>query len=233
MGKLTKKQKQAFEKVEKAQHYRILDAAELVKEVNYANFDASVDLDVKLGIDPRKSDQMVRGTVSLPYGTGKTLRVLALVPPEKEQEAKDAGADYVGLDDYIQHIQKGWTDVDSVVTTPQVMPQIGKLGKILGPRGLMPNPKTGTVTEEIGQTVTEIKKGKIDFKVDKTGIIHSPIGRISFAPQQIVDNARELVQSIRSLKPSGVKGTYIKSVHLSSTMSPGLKIDRKSIFEEK
>ncbi len=232
MGKLTKNQKQSLEKLDKSKEYKLLDAAKLVKEINYAKFDASVDIDVKLGVDPRKTDQMVRGTVSLPNGTGKTLKVLALVPPEKEQEAKDAGADFIGLDEFVEKIQNGWTDMDVIITTPQVMPKIGKLGKVLGPRGLMPNPKSGTVTNDVGQTVKEVKLGKIDFKVDKTGIIHTPVGRVSFQPKQIADNVKELLQTLKTLRPSGAKGNYIQSIHLSSSMSPGVKIDKKSILEE-
>jgi len=207
----------------------LTDALKLVKELSYTKFDSSVDVDVRLGVDPRKANQMVRGTVTLPHGTGKTVRVLVLCGPEKEEEAKAAGADHVGLDDYIAKIKGGWTDVDVVITTPNVMPKVGALGKILGPRGLMPNPKTGTVTMEIGKAVTDVKAGKIDFKVDKYGIIHSSVGKSSFSVEKLEDNARELLSTIIKLKPTTTKGTYVKSVFLSSTMSPGIHIDVKSV----
>jgi LSU ribosomal protein L1P len=205
------------------------EAVSLVKELNYAKFDASVDIDVRLGVDPRKSDQMVRGVVALPHGTGKQVRVLVLCSPDKEAEAKEAGADYVGLDDYIDKIAAGWTDIDVIITMPTVMAKVGKLGRVLGPRGLMPNPKSGTVTMEVGKAVKEVKQGKIDFKVDKTGIIHTRIGKVSFSPEMIKDNARELINVIAKLKPAAAKGTYIKSIFMSSTMSPGIKIDKASI----
>ena len=229
MTKISKKRKTALAKVEKGKKHDLMEAAKLVKEITYTKFDASVDIDVRLGVDPRKANQMVRGITTLPHGTGKTVKVLVLCTPDKEQEAKDAGADYVGLDDYIEKITGGWTDVDIIITMPQVMAKIGKLGRILGPRGLMPNPKTGTVTMEIGKAVEDVKKGKIDFKVDKYGIIHAGIGRVSFTPEQIVDNANEILQTIIKLKPSAAKGTYVKSVYLSSTMSPGIEIEPKSI----
>lgn len=230
MTKISKKRKDALAKVEKGKKYEILEAAKLVKNITYTKFDASVDVDVRLGVDPRKANQMVRGITTLPHGTGKTVRVLVLCTPEKEQEAKDAGADFVGLDDYIDKITAGWTDVDIIITMPMVMAKIGKLGRILGPRGLMPNPKTGTVTMEIGKAVEDVKKGKIDFKVDKYGIIHAGVGRVSFSQEQIVDNVNELVQTIVKLKPTAAKGTYVKSIYLSSTMSPGIEIDTKSII---
>ena len=229
MAKITKKQKEALSKFDKTKPYGLNEAVEVVKGITYTNFDASVDLDVRLGVDPRKANQMVRGTVTLPHGTGKKIRVLALVTPDKEDEAKAAGADHVGLDEYIDKIKQGWTDIDVVVTMPQVMPKIGPLGKILGPRGLMPNPKTGTVTMEVGKAIKEVKAGKIDFKVDKYGIIHASIGKISFEKDQLVDNAKELLQMILKLKPSAAKGTYMKSVYLSSTMSPGIQIEPKSL----
>jgi large subunit ribosomal protein L1 len=224
MAKVTKNRKSVLEKFDKTQLYKLEEAAQLVKDITTTNFDASVDLDVRLGVDPRKPNQMVRGVVTLPHGTGKTIRVLALVNADKEEEAKNAGADYVGLD-YIDKIKEGWLDFDVVITQPSVMPKVGPLGKVLGPRGLMPNPKSGTVTDEIGQAIEEIKKGKIDFKVDKTGIVHTSIGKVSFDAKQIADNAREFLNTIRKLKPTAAKGTYIKSVTLSSTMSPGIKID--------
>lgn len=229
MTKLTKNKKIAQEKIEIGKQYTLEEAAGLVKEVTTTKFDASVDLDVRLGIDPRKSNQMVRGVVTLPHGTGKTFKVLVLCTPEKEEEAKAAGADYVGLDEYIEKIKKGWTDVDVIITMPPVMAKVGQLGRILGPRGLMPNPKTGTVTMEVGKAVDEVKKGKIDFKVDKYGIIHSAVGKVSFEPNKLVDNIREFVAMVNKLKPSAAKGTYIQSVYLSSTMSPGIKIDTKSV----
>lgn len=229
MTKLTKNKKIAQEKIEIGKQYTLEEAAGLVKEITTTKFDASVDLDVRLGIDPRKSNQMVRGVVTLPHGTGKTFRVLVLCTPEKEEEAKAAGADFVGLDEYIEKIKKGWTDVDVIITMPPVMAKVGQLGRILGPRGLMPNPKTGTVTMEVGKAVEEVKKGKIDFKVDKYGIIHSAIGKVSFEPNKIAENVREFVGMINKLKPAAAKGTYIQSVYMSSTMSPGIKIDPKSI----
>ncbi len=229
MAKLTKKQKESLTKFDKTKSYGLNEAVEVVKGITYTKFDASVDLDVRLGVDPRKANQMVRGIVTLPHGTGKTVRVLALVTPEKEDEAKNAGADYVGLEDFIDKIKQGWTDIDVVITMPQVMPKIGPLGKILGPRGLMPNPKTGTVTMEVGKAIKEVKAGKIDFKVDKYGIIHASIGKVSFANDQLVDNAKELLQTIIKLKPSAAKGTYMKSVYMSSTMSPGVQIEPKSL----
>lgn len=230
MTKLTKSRKQVLEKFDKSQFYTLEEAAKLVKEITTTNFDASVDLDVRLGVDPRKPNQMVRGVVTLPHGTGKETRVLALCSADKEEEAKDAGADFVGLDEYIKKIkEEGWTDFDVVITQPSVMPKVGQLGKILGPRGLMPNPKSGTVTDNIGEAIKEVKKGKIDFKVDKNGIIHTSIGKVSFTEQQIIDNAKELLNIIRKLKPTAAKGTYIKSVTLSSTMSPGIRIDPRHI----
>jgi len=229
MTKISKKRKDALAKVEKGKKYDLQEASKLVKDISYTKFDASIDIDVRLGVDPRKANQMVRGITTLPHGTGKTVKVLVLCTPDKEQEAKDAGADYVGLDDYIDKIQAGWTDIDIIITMPMVMAKIGKLGRILGPRGLMPNPKTGTVTMEIGKAVEDVKKGKIDFKVDKYGIIHVGIGRVSFSPEKIADNANELIQTIIKLKPTAAKGTYVKSIYLSSTMSPGIEIDPKSI----
>ena len=232
MARLTKKRKLALEKVDSEKLYKMIDAATLIKEISFTKFDSSVDLDVRLNVDPKKANQMVRGVVSLPHGTGKTVRVLALCTPDKEQEAKDAGADFVGLDDYIEKIKGGWTDIDVIITTPAVMGKIGALGRVLGPRGLMPNPKSGTVTMEVGKAVKEVKQGKIDFKVDKTGIIHSSIGKVSFAPDKLVDNANEFINSIIKLKPAAAKGTYIKSVYLSSTMSPAVKIDTKTLSEQ-
>ncbi|HPT14548.1 MAG TPA: 50S ribosomal protein L1 [Bacteroidales bacterium] len=229
MAKLTKNQKLALAKYDKDAAYSLADAARVVKEITTTKFDASVDIDVRLGVDPRKANQMVRGIVTLPHGTGKMVRVLVLCTPDKEEEAKAAGADHVGLDDYIQKIKEGWTDVDVVITMPSVMPKVGALGRILGPRGLMPNPKTGTVTMDIGKAVQEVKAGKIDFKVDKFGIIHAGIGKVSFTQEQIIDNARELLSTIIKLKPAAAKGTYVKSVFMSSSMSPGIRIDQKSI----
>ena len=229
MAKLTKNQKFALEKIEKGRLYTLSEAAALVKDITTSKFDASVDIDVRLGIDPRKSNQMVRGVVSLPHGTGKSVRVLALVTTDKEAEAKEAGADYVGLDEFVDKIKSGWTDIDVIITMPSVMGKIGQLGRILGPRGLMPNPKSGTVTMEIGKAVKEVKQGKIDFKVDKTGIIHASIGKVSFEPHKIVDNAKEFLFMINKLKPTSAKGTYMKSIFLSSTMSAGIKIDPKSL----
>ena len=229
MAKLTKKQKEALSKIEKNKIYSLDEASALVKEVNFAKFDASVDIAVRLGVDPRKANQMVRGVVSLPHGTGKDVKVLALVTPDKEAEAKEAGADYVGLDEYLQKIKDGWTDVDVIVTMPAVMGKLGPLGRVLGPRGLMPNPKSGTVTMEIGKAVAEVKAGKIDFKVDKTGIVHAGIGRVSFDADKIYDNAHEIVQTLIKLKPTAAKGTYIKSIHLSCTMSPAIALDPKAV----
>ncbi len=232
MGKLTKNQKLALEKLEKGKQYSLVEAADLVKEITKTKFDASIDMDVRLGVDPRKANQLVRGVVTLPHGTGKDIKVLVLCTPDKEAEAKEAGADYVGLDEYVEKIQGGWTDIDVIVTMPSVMGKIGKLGKVLGPRGLMPNPKSGTVTMEIGKAVKDVKQGKIDFKVDKFGIIHCSIGKVSFEPKQIVDNAREFLNTIIKLKPTAAKGTYIKSIYLSSTMSQGIQIDAKVINAE-
>ena len=229
MSKLTKNQKAAIAKVEPHKAYKLSEAASLLKEITFTKFDASVDIDVRLGVDPRKANQMVRGVVTLPHGTGKTVRVLVLCTPEKEAEAQAAGADYVGLDEYVDKIKSGWTDVDVIICTPNVMGKVGALGRILGPRGLMPNPKTGTVTMDIAKAVTEVKAGKIDFKVDKYGIIHTSVGKISFTPEQIIDNAKEVVNTIIKLKPSAAKGTYVLSIYLSTTMSPGLQIDPKSV----
>ncbi|MCU7615483.1 50S ribosomal protein L1 [Chryseobacterium sp. GMJ5] len=229
MAKLTKKQKEALSKVEKGRIYNLEEGSALVKEVNTAKFDASVDIAVRLGVDPRKANQMVRGVVSLPHGTGKDVKVLALVTPDKEAEAKEAGADYVGLDEYLQKIKDGWTDVDVIVTMPAVMGKLGPLGRVLGPRGLMPNPKSGTVTMEIGKAVTEVKAGKIDFKVDKYGIIHAGIGKVSFDAAKIKENAQELISTLIKMKPTAAKGTYVKSIYLSSTMSPGIAIDTKAV----
>lgn len=229
MSKLTKNQKNAYAKVEPNKAYKLAEAAALLKEITFTKFDASVDIDVRLGVDPRKANQMVRGVVTLPHGTGKTVRVLVLCTPEKEEEAKAAGADYVGLDEYVEKIKGGWTDVDVIITTPNVMGKVGALGRILGPRGLMPNPKTGTVTMDVAKAVSEVKAGKIDFKVDKFGIVHTLIGKVSFSPEQIVDNANEFLSMIMKLKPSAAKGSYVKSIYLSSTMSPGLQIDAKSV----
>ena len=212
--------------------YTLKEGSNLVKEITFTKFDASVDIDVRLGVDPRKANQMVRGVVTLPHGTGKEVRVLALVTPDKEQEAKDAGADYVGLDDFVDKIKGGWTDVDVIITMPPVMGKVGALGRILGPRGLMPNPKSGTVTMEIGKAVAEVKAGKIDFKVDKFGIVHTSIGKVSFAPEKLVENATEFVNTLIKLKPSAAKGTYVKSIFLSSTMSPGIQVEPKSVSEK-
>ena len=229
MAKVSKKRAAALEKVDADKAYSIEEAMALVKQVNCTKFDASVDVHVRLGIDPRKADQALRGTVSLPHGTGKTKTVLVLCTPDKEEEAKAAGADHVGLDEYVKKVQGGWTDVDVVIATPNVMAQVGKIGRILGPRGLMPNPKTGTVTPKVGEAVAEVKKGKISFRVDKYGIIHSGIGRVSFTPEQLVDNAKELIGTLVKMKPSSAKGTYLKSVTVASTMSPGIKLDTRSI----
>ena len=229
MGKLTKNQKIALEKIEAGKVYTLKEAAELVKEITFIKFDASLDIDVRLGIDPRKNNQMVRGVVSLPHGTGKQVRVLVLCSSDAEEAAKEAGADYVGLDEYIEKIKGGWTDVDVIITQPAIMGKIGALGRILGPRGLMPNPKSGTVTPDVAKAVKEVKQGKIDFKADKTGIVHASIGKVSFTADQMVDNAREFINTLIKLKPAAAKGTYLKSVYLSSTMSSGLKIDTKSL----
>ena len=229
MSKLTKNQKVAYAKIEPNKAYKLAEAAALLKEITFTKFDASVDIDVRLGVDPRKANQMVRGVVTLPHGTDKTVRVLVLCTPEKEAEAKEAGADYVGLDEYVEKIKSGWTDVDVIICTPNVMGKVGALGRILGPRGLMPNPKTGTVTMEVGKAVKDVKAGKIDFKVDKFGIVHTSIGKVSFSAEQIVDNANEVLGMIIKLKPSAAKGTYVKSVYLSTTMSPGVQVDPKSI----
>jgi large subunit ribosomal protein L1 len=231
MTKLTKNQKLAAEKLNSNKLYTLTEASALVKEITKTKFDASIDLDVRLGVDPRKSNQMVRGVVSLPHGTGKQTRVLVLCTPDKEAEAKEAGADHVGLDDYVEKIKGGWTNVDVIITMPSVMGKVGQLGRILGPRGLMPNPKSGTVTLEIGKAVKEVKQGKIDFKVDKAGIIHASIGKVSFEPHKIVDNAREFISMVNKLKPAAAKGTYIRSIFLSSTMSMGIKIDPKGLDE--
>lgn len=229
MAKISKKRKEVLAKYDLSKVYSLTEAVQVVKGITYTKFDASVDLDVRLGVDPRKANQMVRGVVTLPHGTGKVVRVLALVTPEKEEEAKAAGADYVGLDEYVQKIKEGWTDVDVIITMPSVMPKIGALGRILGPRGLMPNPKTGTVTMEVGKAVSEVKAGKIDFKVDKFGIIHAGVAKVSFTPEKIFDNVKEMLATIIKLKPAAAKGTYVKSVYLSSTMSPGVQVDMKSV----
>jgi large subunit ribosomal protein L1 len=229
MGKLTKKRKEALAKFDKNATYPLADAIDIVKNITYTKFDSSIDVDIRLGVDPRKANQMVRGSVTLPHGTGKTVKVLVLCPPEKEEEAKAAGADYFGLDEYIDKIKGGWTDVDVVITTPNVMPKVGPLGRILGPRGLMPNPKTGTVTMDIEKAVNDVKAGKIDFKVDKTGIIHASVAKTSFDQSQILENAKELIQMVVKLKPAAAKGTYIKSIYMSSTMSYGILVDPKSV----
>jgi large subunit ribosomal protein L1 len=229
MTKLTKKRKAAFEKYDREAMYSLTDAIGIVKDITDTKFDSSVDIDIRLGVDPRKANQMVRGTVTLPHGTGKTIRVLVLCTPDKEEEATLAGADYVGLDDYIAKIKGGWTDVDVVITMPSVMAKVGALGKILGPRGLMPNPKTGTVTMEVGKAVQDVKAGKIDFKVDKFGIIHASVAKVSFEPDKIEENTKELIQTVVKLKPASAKGTYVKSIYLSSTMSPGVQVEPKSV----
>ena len=229
MAKISKKRKVALSKIDRASLYSLEDAASLVKEITTTKFDASVDMAVRLGVDPRKADQMVRGVVTLPHGTGKTVSVLALVTPDKEAEAKEAGADYVGLDEYLQKIKDGWTDVDVIVTMPSVMGKLGPLGRVLGPRGLMPNPKTGTVTMDVGKAVSDVKGGKIDFKVDKTGIVHASIGKVSFEADKILGNANELMQTLVKLKPSSAKGAYIKSVSMSSTMSPSIPVEFKNV----
>lgn len=229
MGKITKKRKEALAKFDTEKVYTLEEALQGVKDITYTKFDASVDVDMRLGVDPRKANQLVRGSVTLPHGTGKELKVLVLCTPDKEEEAKAAGADYVGLDEYVQKIKGGWTDIDVVITMPSVMPKVGALGRILGPRGLMPNPKTGTVTMEIGKAVEAAKAGKIDFKVDKFGIVHAGVGRVSFTQDQLADNARELITTIIRMKPAAAKGTYVKSIYVSSTMSPGIQVDPKSI----
>lgn len=229
MGKLTKNHKAAYEKLDREKVYPLNEAADLLKDISFAKFDSSVDLDIRLGVDPKKADQMVRGVVTLPHGTGKDLKVLALVTADKEQEAKDAGADFVGLDDYIKKIEDGWTDVDVIITMPTVMAKVGRLGRVLGPRGLMPNPKSGTVTMDIAKAVEEVKKGKIDFKVDKFGIIHTSIGKSSFTPEKIRENAQEMIQTVAKLKPASSKGAYFRSINLSTTMSPAIKIDKNSV----
>lgn len=229
MSKLTKNQKIAQEKVDANKAYTLSEAVELVKEITFTKFDASLDVDVRLGVDPRKANQMVRGVVTLPNGTGKQVRVLVLCNSDAEAAAKAAGADYVGLDEYIEKIKGGWTDIDVIITQPAIMGKIGALGRVLGPRGLMPNPKSGTVTVDVAKAVEEVKKGKIDFKVDKNGIVHSSIGKVSFTPEQMRDNAREFINTLIKLKPATAKGTYIKSIYLSSTMSPGIKVDSKSV----
>lgn len=229
MTKLTKNQKEALKKFDLSKEYGIDDVVKMVKDITFTKFDASVDIDLRLGVDPRKADQMVRGVVALPHGTGRDVKVLVLCTPDKEQEAKDAGADHVGLDDYIAKIESGWTDIDVIITMPTVMAKVGRLGRVLGPRGLMPNPKSGTVTLEVGKAVKEVKAGKIDFKVDKFGIIHASIGKVSFSPEMIKANAMEMIHTISKLKPSSSKGTYFKSIHLSSTMSKGIKVDKSSI----
>ncbi|MCD4790593.1 MAG: 50S ribosomal protein L1 [Bacteroidales bacterium] len=229
MTKITKKRKKVLDKFDKNITYPISEAVNIIKDITYTKFDASVDLDIRLGVDPRKANQMVRGTVTLPHGTGKTVKVLVLCTPEKEDEAKTAGADYVGLDEYIQKIKGGWTDIDVVITMPSVMPKVGALGRVLGPRGLMPNPKSGTVTMEIGKAVQAVKAGKIDFKVDKTGIIHASVAKVSFDNEKIIDNAKELIQTIVKLKPAASKGTYVKSIYISSTMSMGVQVEPKSV----
>jgi len=229
MAKLTKKRKEVLAKFNNEGIYPISEAVKIVKDITFTNFDASVDLDIRLGVDPRKANQMVRGTVALPHGTGKEIKVLVMCTPDKEDEAKAAGADYVGLDEYVQKIKGGWTDIDVVITMPSVMSKVGQLGRILGPRGLMPNPKSGTVTMDIGKAVKDVKAGKIDFKVDKSGIIHAAVAKVSFSEDMIADNAKELINTIIKLKPSASKGTYVKSIYLSSTMSPGIQIDPKTV----
>jgi len=231
MSKLTKNQKLALTKIEAGKIYTLKEAAELVKEITTSKFDASVDIDVRLGVDPRKANQMVRGVVSLPNGTGKQVRVLALCTPDQEAAAKEAGADFVGLDEYIDKIKGGWTDVDVIITMPAIMGKLGALGRILGPRGLMPNPKSGTVTNDVAKAVKEVKQGKIDFKVDKYGIVHTSVGKVSFTADQVVENAKEFISTLMKLKPTSAKGTYVKSIYLSSTMSVGVKIDPKSVEE--
>ena len=231
MSKLTKNQRLALEKIEAGKTYSLKEAAGLVKEITTSKFDASVDIDVRLGVDPRKANQMVRGVVSLPNGTGKQVKVLALCTPDQEAAATEAGADFVGLDEYIEKIKGGWTDVDVIITMPAIMGKLGALGRILGPRGLMPNPKSGTVTNEVGKAVKEVKQGKIDFKVDKYGIVHTSVGKVSFTPEQLIENTKEFVSTLMKLRPTAAKGTYVKSIYLSSTMSSGIKIEPKSIEE--
>ena len=229
MGKLTKKQKEAHAKIDSSKLYGVKEASELIKEITNTKFDASVDLAIRLGVDPKKANQMVRGVVTLPHGTGKDVKVLALVTPEKEAEAKEAGADFVGLQEYLDKIKGGWTDVDVIVTMPSVMGKLGPLGRVLGPRGLMPNPKTGTVTMDIGKAVSEVKAGKIDFKVDKTGIVHAAIGKVSFSADKIAGNVQELLDTLNKLKPASSKGVYMKSIYMSSTMSPSVQVDPKEV----
>ena len=229
MSKLTKNQKVVYAKVDSTKQYKLADACNLLKEISFTKFDSSVDIAMRLGVDPRKANQMVRGVVTLPHGTGKTVRVLVLCTPDKEAEAKEAGADHIGLDEYIEKIKGGWTDIDVIICTPSVMAKIGPIGRILGPRGLMPNPKTGTVTMEVGNAVKEVKAGKIDFKVDKQGIVHASVGKVSFAAEMLAENALEFIKTVMKLKPQALKGTYVKSVFISSTMSPGINIDSKSI----
>lgn len=229
MAKLTKKQKEVASKFDKSKLYTLDEAAALIKDIDKSNFDATIDIAVRLGVDPKKANQMVRGVVSLPHGTGKDVKVLALVTPDKEQEAKDAGADFVGLDEYLDKIKGGWTDVDVIVTMPAVMGKLGPLGRILGPRGLMPNPKAGTVTMDVGKAVSDVKAGKIDFRVDKTGIVHAVVGKVSFDADKIKENAKELITTLNKMKPTAAKGTYMKSVFLSSTMSPSVQVDPKSV----
>lgn len=229
MAKLTKKQKEVAAKYDSSKVYSLDEASALIKDINTAKFDATIDIAVRLGVDPKKANQMVRGVVSLPHGTGKDVKVLALVTPDKEQEAKDAGADFVGLDEYLAKIKEGWTDVDVIVTMPAVMGKLGPLGRILGPRGLMPNPKAGTVTMNIGKAVSDVKAGKIDFRVDKTGIVHAIVGKVSFAPEKIAENAKELIQTLIKMKPTAAKGVYMKSIYISSSMSPSVQVDPKSV----
>ncbi|HJH60822.1 MAG TPA: 50S ribosomal protein L1 [Bacteroidetes bacterium] len=229
MAKVSKQRKEALAKFDKSKVYSLKEAIDIVKEITYTKFDASVDLNIRLGVDPRKANQMVRGSVTLPHGTGKSVRVLVLCTPDRAQEAIDAGADYVGFEEYIQKIKDGWVDVDVIITTPTAMPKVGALGRILGPRGLMPNPKTGTVTMEVGKAVQEVKAGKIDFKVDKYGIVDSPVAKVSFSADKIYDNAKALIQTVLKLKPAAAKGTYVKSIFISSTMSPGVEVDVKSV----
>tara|TARA_R110002051_G_scaffold223765_1_gene286974 strand:- start:971 stop:1660 length:690 start_codon:yes stop_codon:yes gene_type:complete len=229
MAKLTKKQKEALSKVDRNKLYSLVEASALVKEITNVKFDASVDIAVRLGVDPRKANQMVRGVVTLPHGTGKDVKVLALVTPDKEAEATEAGADYVGLDEYLEKIKNGWTDVDVIITMPSVMGKLGPLGRVLGPRGLMPNPKTGTVTMDVAKAVAEVKAGKIDFRVDKTGIVHAAIGKVSFSEDKLADNAKELLDTLNKMKPAAAKGVYMKSIYLSSTMSPSVQLDPKGV----
>lgn len=229
MAKLSKKQKEARAKIDREKLYSLLEASELIKQITNVKFDASVDLAVRLGVDPRKANQMVRGVVTLPHGTGKDVKVLALVTPDKESEAKEAGADYVGLDEYLDKIKGGWTDVDVIITMPSVMGKLGPLGRILGPRGLMPNPKTGTVTMDVAKAVADVKAGKIDFRVDKTGIVHAAIGKVSFPADKIAGNAKELIDTLVKMKPAAAKGVYMKSIHMSSTMSPSVQLDPKAV----